>query len=180
MSHESTVTPTDVLLRPDGGVESETLPAAQGLPAPSVELPGVCGTEGGMFRLEDFLTKGTVVLAFSTFDSLAQLDFLNWFHLTDGVVGVAIADASQRECRRFARSSRAVFPVLSDADESVANAFGLDYDASVPETDGGIFVVDRSGRIRTGWSLGAEYDPVEVHETARVVEFGPAASRRGE
>ncbi|QAU11903.1 redoxin domain-containing protein [Halorubrum sp. BOL3-1] len=131
--------------------------------APSFELPGTGGsdTEVPTYRLDDALGDGPVVLAFYAFDfhpgcaeQLCSIRDLSWFDVDPDVSVFGISTDRVFSHRAFAEQHDIDFPLLSDSDGGVAEA----YDVFRSELLGhrrvskrALFLLDTEGTVRYRW-----------------------------
>jgi len=145
--------------------------------APAFELPGTGGDGIETHALAEYLDREwTVVLLFYPFDfhptcvsRLCALRDASWLTLLDDVVVLGVGTDSAYSHRRFAESEGIGFPLLSDADGRVAEAYGVLAD----ELEGhrgvaaqALFVVDPDRTVQYAWrgagpDDGPDFDAVE-------------------
>lgn len=148
-----------------------------GQTAPPFSLPGTAGEDVDDHRLAEYTDNGWgVVLVFYPFDfhparvsRLCTIRDAGWLTLLDDTVVLGIGADSVHAHRRFAREYTIEFPLLSDTDGRVAEAYGVREDEfeghrSVPGM--ALFVVDHGGRIQFAWRGDAadaepDFDAVE-------------------
>lgn len=129
--------------------------------APEFALPGTADDGVAEYRLSGHLDDGPVVLAFYAFDfhpscteELCDIRDLEWFGLMDGVTVFGLSTDRAFSHAAFAREYGLDFPLLSDSDGGVSEAYGVLYD----EVKGhrrvskrAIIIVDKTGGIRYRW-----------------------------
>lgn len=136
----------------------------EGSPAPTVRLPGTpLADEAAIdeYDLRDAVESGPAVLNFFLFDfhpdcteNLCDLHDLAWFDLAEDVTVFGISTDRTFSHRAFAEQEGLRYPLLSDSDGSVAEAYGVRYD----EFNGhrniakrSVFVVDTDRTVRYAW-----------------------------
>lgn len=149
---------------------------------PEFELPGTAGTDIATYRLSEFTADGPALLSFYSFDfsptcedQLCGLRDTEWFTFTDGLSVIALSGDGPFSHRQFAGELDIDFPLLSDTDGRVADAFGV----LEPEFEGcrnvprrSAFIVDGSQTVRFAWradDMAAEPDLEAIREAARGV-----------
>jgi len=122
-----------------------------GEPAPAFSLPG---SDGKIYSLADFKGKSAVVLAWfpkaftggctAECKSFAQEgNLLKGLNVAYFTASVDVPDYN----KKFAESLNCDYPILSDADKSVAKAYGVVHEGrAVPER--WTFYIDKEGIIR--------------------------------
>ncbi len=122
-----------------------------GEPAPAFSLPG---SDGKIYSLADFKGKSAVVLAWfpkaftggctAECKSFAQEgNLLKGLNVAYFTASVDVPDYN----KKFAESLSCDYPILSDADKSVAKAYGVVHEGrAVPER--WTFYIDKEGIIR--------------------------------
>lgn len=159
-----------------------------GATAPAFSLPGTHATADSprdspaVYSLEDGLVDGPLLLNFYLFDfhpacteHVCDLHDLGWFDLEPGVSVYGISTDRTFSHEAFATGEGLGFPLLSDSDGSVAEAYGVLYD----EFQGhkriakrSVFLVDTDRRVRYAWGTddpGAQPDWDEVHEAVHAL-----------
>jgi peroxiredoxin Q/BCP len=119
--------------------------------APDFSLPGTHGE----FRLSDALARGPVLLAFYFEDATpacsTEIGALADAHVALDELGVSIIAVSADDLdshRAFAeRLGGLAFPLASDADLSVARAYGAVADDDARRSRRALFVIDKNGTI---------------------------------
>lgn len=145
-----------------------------GDPAPDFELPA---TGDRKIKLSDFRGQKNVVLAFYPFDwspvcSLQlpglQDKLADFRGLNTEVLGVSVD--SRHSHRAFAEHLGLEFPLMSDFERKVAQAYGVLREGGFAER--ALFVVDKQGVIRYAHvnPIGEVPDNVPVFETLRQIE----------
>lgn len=139
----------------------------EGENAPTFALPGTSiGGESDalveVYELSDALAEGPVILNFYLFDfhpecteHVCDLNNLSWFDLDESVTVIAISTDRSFSHRQFAAAERLEYPLLSDSDGSVADAFGVLYDEFEHHrriAKRSVFVIDADGVIQYAWS----------------------------
>ena len=130
--------------------------------APGFTVPGRTAVEGRVYRLQEYTGEGVTVVAFVPAESIREARFLAWLTLTDGVDALVVSNHQSSALNRAETPMELSVPVLSDADGSVASAYGLDYDRMTGER---ILLIDSTNRIRRVWTDGI--DPADIHHAAK-------------
>lgn len=126
--------------------------------APPFSLQGTDGTDISTYTLEDHLADGPALLAFFPFafspvctEQICNLRDVEWFSIMDGFSVLGVSTDGPFAQRAFADEHDVDFPLLSDGDGGIADAYGVLAD----ELDGvgrvakrATFIVDRSGTVR--------------------------------
>jgi peroxiredoxin len=136
-----------------------------GTSAPNFVLPGVsAGADSAIeqYDLSDALADGPVIVNFYLFDfhpecteQLCDLSNLSWFDINEDVTVFAISTDRSFSHRAFADAENLDFPLLSDSDGSVAEAFDVLYDEFQNHrriAKRSVFVIDTDGIIQYAWS----------------------------
>lgn len=150
--------------------------------APSFELPGTGGegTEIPTYELDDATGDGPVVLAFYAFDfhpgctrEMCSVRDLSWFDINPNVDVFGISTDRVFSHRAFAEEHDMEFPLLSDSDATVSEAYGV----LRPELLGhkrlskrALFLLDSGGTVRYRWvgdDPEAIPDLTPLHEALR-------------
>lgn len=140
--------------------------------APSFSLVGTDGTEVGTYGLAEFVTDGPALLAFFPFafspactEEICSLRDVEWFSIVDGFSVVGISTDGPFALRAFASEHHVDFPLLSDGDGAVAEAYGVRAD----EIEGvgnraarSTFLVDESGTVRHATRTGDPYETPDL------------------
>ncbi|WP_435195061.1 redoxin domain-containing protein [Natronomonas sp. EA1] len=143
--------------------------------------------------LEELLEDGPVLLAFYTADFspdcvdewCAFRDF-DWFAATDDVQVVGISKSGTRSHKQFIKRLSLQFPMYSDEDLSVAEAFDVKYKVFglVERSRRSCFLIDTDRTIRYRWIGEHWLDPTrsvppvdEIHE--KLVEILDADAATG-
>jgi peroxiredoxin len=149
---------------------------SQGDEAPDFELLGTDGDGIEEHRLTDHLGDGPVVLAFYPQDfspvcteELCTLHEGDYFSFVPGVDIFGISTDGVYSHREFVTRHDIGFPLLSDGDGHVAEAYGARY-AEPHEAFGArvtkrsLFIVDEDQRIQYAWRTD------DVHEQPDLIE----------
>ena len=159
----------------------------EGAEAPGFSLPGTddAGSELREYNLADALDAGPVLVNFYVFDfhpqctdHVCSLHDVAWFELDDRLTVFGISTDRTFSHSAFARQEGLTFPLLSDSDGNVAEA----YDVLFDEFQGhkriakrSVFLVDTDGTVRFAWSTedpttqpdwGAVKDAVDALDAA--------------
>jgi len=138
----------------------------EGDTAPDFRLPGTIpstpGEEGVTeYRLADALDGGPVIVSFYVFDfhpactqHMCSLHDVSWFDIDDSVTVFGVSTDRSFSHQEFAEAEGLSFPLLSDSDGSVAEAYDVLYD----ELNGhkrvskrAVFVIDTDQTVRYAW-----------------------------
>lgn len=149
-----------------------------GDPAPDFELPGV-GPETPADEYELYsVEEGTItVLAFYLFDfnptcagQLCGLRDAEWFTLEDDLTAYGIGTDSVSSHRAFADQNDLSFPLLSDSDGRISEAFGALHDKVKDHrrvSRRSVFVVDGDGTVAYDWMAP---DPLTIPDWSAVAD----------
>ena len=153
--------------------------------APNFNLPGTVTTtdhenEIRRFQLSDALESGPAIVAFYLFDfhpectkDVCDIRDMQWLDLLETVSIFAISTDRVFSHREFADRHHLEYPLLSDSDGSVADAYDVLLDEFADHRmvcQRSVFVVDTDGTIRYSWiaeSADDHPDWHEVHEATR-------------
>jgi peroxiredoxin len=147
-----------------------------GQTAPGFTLPGAAGDAIDDHALAEYVDNGWhVVLVFYPFDfhptcvsQMCAVRDADWLTLLDDTAVLGVGADSVYAHQRFAREYDIEFPLLSDADGRVAEAYGVleeefEGHRSVPGM--ALFVVDPDRRLQFAWrgdaAAGPDFDAVE-------------------
>ena len=136
----------------------------KGATAPEFSLPGVPADQSEgieQYELDELRKTGPVLLSFYLFDfnpqcrrNVCALHDVSWFDLDSDIQVFGISTDSTFSHREFAKQEGLDFPLLSDNDGSVAEA----YDVLVDELRGhkriaqrAVYLIDESGTVRYSW-----------------------------
>ena len=113
--------------------------------APDFQLPGINGTEIGLYRLSNLLTSGPVVLGITSattgVDRRPVAD-LSWFDLEQGLDVIVVMSGST-DVHQSRTSARALgTPVLTDSDGRVGRTYGMSNPTD--ERLDAVFLIDNS------------------------------------
>ena len=142
--------------------------------APKFTLPGTTGGDVESYALAERVAQGPVVVAFYLFDfhpacteEVCSSRDLSWFELVPGASVLAVSTDSAFSHAAFAREFDIDFPLLSDSDGSVAEAYGVRIDGiggHALVANRSVFVVDE-GVVRYAWTAD---DPSEQPDWGEV------------
>ena len=154
--------------------------------APNFDLPGTetfdrnHENEIRRFQLTDALESGPAILAFYRFDfhpecakDVCDIRDMQWLDLLETVSTFAISTDGVFSHREFADQNHLDYPLLSDSDGSVADAYDVLLDEYADHrmvSQRSVFVVDTDGTIRYSWMAErADEHPDwrDVHEATR-------------
>jgi peroxiredoxin len=136
---------------------------SEGDHAPDFELLGTDGEEITEYKLTDHLEDGPVVLAFYPQDfspvcteELCTLHEGDFFAFAPGVDIFGISNDGIYSHREFIDKHGLGFPLLSDSETAVADAYGARYDEPVVEmgnsmTKRSLFMIDEEQTVRYAW-----------------------------
>jgi peroxiredoxin Q/BCP len=122
-----------------------------GEPAPAFSLPG---SDGKIYSLADYKGKSAVVLAWfpKAFTTGCTAECKSFAQGGDALKGLNVAyftasvDVPDNN-KKFAESLNCDYPILSDADKSVAKAYGVVHQGR-PVPERWTFYIDKEGIIR--------------------------------
>jgi len=130
--------------------------------APAFVLPGTTGSDVESYALADRVESGPVVVAFYVFDfhpacteEVCSIRDLSWFELFPGASVLAVSTDSAFSHAAFAREFDIEFPLLSDSDGSVSEAYGVRSGGVADHAlvaNRSVFVVDESRTVRYAWA----------------------------
>lgn len=146
--------------------------------APSFELPGAAAGRLATHGLEEYLRhEWAVVLVFYPFDfhpmctsQLCTLRDAERLSLVENTVVLGISTDSAYSHRQFAEEYRIEFPLLSDSDGRVAEAYGVldeEIDEHRKRARSAMFVVDPDQRIQYAWQSEGDGDEPDLSEVER-------------
>lgn len=148
-----------------------------GQTAPEFRLPGTAGDDIDTHSLSEYTDRGwSVVSVFYPLDfhpacvsQWCALRDADWLTLLDDTVVLGVGADSVYAHQRFAREYNVDFPLLSDSDGRVAEAYGVLEQAfeghrGVPGM--ALFVIDAERRIQLAWrgdtaDAGPDFEAVE-------------------
>lgn len=149
-----------------------------GQQAPEFELPGVIGGKIDRHGLTEYTDNGwAVVVVFYPFDfhpdcttQMCTLRDSEHLSMVENTVVLGISTDSVYSHRPFGEEFRIDFPLLSDSDGSVAEAFGVLAD----EIDGhrgvarsAAFVVDPGRQVQYAWRSDSDDDQPDLEAVER-------------
>ena len=144
------------------------MPLSEGDVAPGFSLVGVVGGDRDEYDLSETTDAGNYVILFfypADFSPVCTPEMCairdaEFFEATPNVVSWGISGDSTYAHRVFADAYDLDFPLLSDTDHGVADAFDVKYD----EWEGhremvkrGVFLVDPERRVRYTWRSDVAY-----------------------
>lgn len=149
--------------------------------APAFSLPGTAndGAHPAEYQLKEALRDGPAILKFYMFDfhpacteQLCTLDRFSWFDIDSDLTVFGISADSVFSSAEFANTAGIEFPLLSDSDGSVADAYGVLQEQfrghkRIPHR--AAFVVDTDRIIRHAWEAdnpSAQPDWDELQQAA--------------
>jgi peroxiredoxin len=133
-----------------------------GQTAPDFHLPGTAGDDVDSHTLSEYTDSGwSVVVVFYPFDfhpacitQWCALRDADWLTLLDDTVVLGVGGDSAYAHQRFARAYNIDFPLLSDSDGRVAQAYGVleaEFEGHHDVPGMALFVVDSGRRIQFAW-----------------------------
>lgn len=144
-----------------------------GQTAPAFELPGVTGGRIDAHTLGEYADAGwAVVLVFYPFDfhpscttQLCLLRDAEGLSLVENTVVLGVSTDSVYSHRAFAEQHRIDFPLLSDSDARVAEAYGvlvqeIEGHRAVPRS--ALFVVDPDRTVQYAWQSESPDDTPDL------------------
>lgn len=146
----------------------------EGSSAPSFTLPGTDGENIKEYTLGDYTERGVVVIAFYPFDfspicteELCNFSDSGLLTFTEEVDVFGISTDSVYAHQEFSKQNDLMFPLLSDTDGAVTNA----YDALYDEWEGhpevakrAVITIDASNTVRHVWSTEDAYENPDLHD----------------
>ncbi|WP_435063547.1 redoxin domain-containing protein [Halobaculum sp. EA56] len=148
--------------------------------APTFTLPGADPGGTDEYSLEEYTDRGwTVVLVFYPFDfhptcteQVCTVRDADWLTLVEGSAVLGVGGDSVYSHRAYAAEHDVNYPLLADADGSVADAYGLRADVeghrNVPER--AAVVVDEDRTVRFTWRADDPEDTLDVGAVSSAVE----------
>ncbi|QIB73011.1 redoxin domain-containing protein [Halogeometricum borinquense] len=151
-----------------------------GQQAPAFSLPGAAGDDMDEHTLSEYVERGwSVILVFYPFDfhpacisQWCTLRDADWLTLLDDTVVLGIGGDSVYAHQEFARTYNIEFPLLSDSDGRVAEAYGVresDFEGHRNVPGMALFVIDPDRTIQFAWrgdAADAEPDFDDVRKAA--------------
>jgi len=164
----------------------------EGTRAPDFVLPGASPdghAEITEYRLSDAITDGPAVLSFYVFDfhpecteHMCDLNNLSWFGIDSDVTAFGISSDRSFSHRAFAEAQDLDFPLLSDSDGTVAEAFGVLYEefrGHKRVAKRSTFVVDTDRTVQYAWSTEDPSNHPDWTTVADAVQSLPRAGSGG-
>lgn len=144
----------------------------EGSDAPDFSLPGTAPRADGdppvEYSLADSLADGPALLNFYLFDfhpactaNMCDLGELAWFDLDEDLSVFGISTDRAFSHAAFAEAEDLTFPLLSDSDGSVAEAYGVLYDEFRGHrriAKRSLFLIDTDGTVRYAWRAASPDD----------------------
>ncbi|WP_336325565.1 redoxin domain-containing protein [Halovenus sp. HT40] len=144
-----------------------------GQQAPGFEVPGAAGGRVDTHSLEEYTEHGwAVVVVFYPFDfhpsctsQLCMLRDADDLSMVENTVVLGISTDSAHSHRAFAEEHRIDFPLLSDSDGTVAEAYGvlveeMEDHRRVPRS--ALFVVDPGQEVQYAWQSESPDDAPDM------------------
>lgn len=141
--------------------------------APAFEIPGAAGGRVDTHSLEEYTEHGwAVVLVFYPFDfhpsctsQLCLIRDAEDLSMVENTVVLGISTDSAHFHQAFAEEYRIDFPLLSDSDGNVAEAYGvlvdeIEYHRRVPRS--ALFVVDPDQEVQYAWQSESPDDELDM------------------
>lgn len=134
-----------------------------GSAAPEFDLPGVLSAQSDdeRYRLSEDLSTKPALLNFYMFDfhpacteNMCDLHDLAWFELDTDIGVFGISTDSVFSHREFAKREGLEYPLLTDSDGTVADAYGVLYDEFRGHkriAKRAVFLVDSTQAVRYSW-----------------------------
>jgi len=144
----------------------------EGDDAPEFEVRGVQNGDIGTYRLSDYTDDGEyALLSFYAFDfnpicteGMCSLRNSDWFEFTEDLQVLGISGDGVYAHQKFADEHRLGFPLLSDTDLSVAEAYGVLTDdlEGMPQTaQRSVFLVGPDRTVRFAAAVDAD-SPADI------------------
>jgi peroxiredoxin len=143
-----------------------------GASAPDFDIIGTDGHEIRKYSLADLTESGAAVLLFYPFDfspvctaEMCEFRDSEWLTVTPELDVVGISTDSTYSHRQFIDQNDLPFPLLSDHDGSVSEAYGVLEDEleEHPRVSGrGVFLVDEERTIRYAWEAEVYTDDPDI------------------
>jgi len=151
--------------------------------APEFALPGVPADQSEgieQYELSELRKTGPVLLNFYLFDfnprcrrHVCDLHDMSWFDLDSDIQVFGISTDSTFSHREFAKQEGLDFPLLSDNDGSIAEA----YDVLIDELRGhkriaqrAVYLIDESGTVQYSWSADSPDSQPDWQQVKAAVE----------
>jgi peroxiredoxin len=154
--------------------------------APDFDLPGTVTTDSDheseirRFQLGEALESGPAILSFYLFDfhpectkDVCDIRDMQWLDLLETVSIFAISTDGVFSHREFAEQNHLDFPLLSDSDGSVADAYDVLLDEYADHrlvSQRSVFVVDTEQTIRYSWMAARSDDHPDWHEVHEAIQ----------
>ena len=155
----------------------------EGTTAPEFSLPGVPADQSEgieQYALGELRETGPVLINFYLFDfnpqcrrNVCDLHDMSWFDLDSDIQVFGISTDSTFSHREFAKQEGLDFPLLSDNDGSIAEA----YDVLVDELRGhkriaqrAVYLIDKSGTVQYSWSADSPDNQPDWQRVKAAVE----------
>lgn len=155
----------------------------EGATAPEFSLPGVPADQSEgieQYELAEARKAGPVLINFYLFDfnpqcrrNVCDLHDMSWFDLDSDLQVFGISTDSTFSHREFAKQEGLNFPLLSDNDGSVAEA----YEVLIDELQGhkriarrAIYLIDETGTVRYSWIADSPDTQPDWERVKAVVE----------
>ena len=156
---------------------------SEGATAPEFTLPGTApddDKEPVEYSLTDALADGPVLVNFYLFDfhpactaNMCDLQELAWFDLDENLTVFGVSTDRAFSHAAFADEEELRFPLLSDSDGSVAEAYGVLYDEFRGHSrisKRSVFLIDTDGQIQYTWQAAEPGDQPGWQEIKAAVD----------
>lgn len=125
----------------------------EGDTAPDFRLVGIDSNEAGLYRLSDEIEERPVLLSFQSVPARSihdrVMEPLQWFQLIDDLAVFVVSNGNYNTHRESVEEGDVPVPLLIDTDESVAEQYGIRYDAhETSNANVAVYLVDRSRTIQ--------------------------------
>jgi peroxiredoxin len=153
----------------------------------SFSIPGTTGSQDfEKYTISEYIESGPLVLAFYPFDfspvcvsELCKFRDAEWLTVTENLDLFGISRDACYSHSRFIEEYDLPFPLLSDIEGNLTEAFGVKYKEwelheGVPKR--AVFIIDSEGVIQYKWSSDDAYDNPDVEELARQIAALPSTS----
>lgn len=152
----------------------------EGAAAPPIVLPGTDGEDIEEYDLDEYTDSGVVVVAFYPFDfspvcaeELCAFSDSGLLTFTENVDVFGISTDSAYAHREFCSQNDLMFPLLSDTDGAVTEAYDALYEEweNHPEVaKRAVIIIDASDTVRYVWSSDDAYDNPDINDVFEEVK----------
>jgi peroxiredoxin len=161
-----------------------------GASAPGFELPGSDGSVTEPYDLKTHTESGPVVLLFYPFDfspvcteELCSFRDSEWLSVTPSVDVFGISTDSAYAHQEVINKHDLPFPLLSDHDGEVSDAYGVladELEGHPQVSERAVFVIDSTETIRYAWQGQTYTDDPDIGEVSDAVDAVIGNSTAGE